>query len=105
MIVSIKNPKDAEKAIKEQARAETLAYVTEVNELCSLASFPEKAMDFIGKAVPVADVRKTLIDAKAAQADANAISGQIPANTTQTTNAEPKIDTAAIYAARNKKGN
>lgn len=98
-------PEDAEKTIKEQARAETLAYVTEVNELCSLAGFPEKAMDFIGKAVPVADVRKTLIDAKAAQADANAIAGQIPANTTQTTNAEPKIDTAAIYAARNKKGN
>ncbi len=89
--------------LKEEARTEAMAYVAEVTELCQLAGAPDKAAAFVAKAVPAAEVRKALLESRAAQADATAIAGQIPANTTPS--AEPKIDTAAIYAARNKKGN
>ncbi len=89
--------------LKEEARSEAMAYVAEVTELCQLAGAPDKAAAFVAKAVPAAEVRKALLESRAAQADATAIAGQIPANTTPS--AEPKIDTAAIYAARNKKGN
>jgi signal peptide peptidase SppA len=90
--------------LKEEAKTEAMAYVAEVTELCQLAGVPDKAAAFITKAVPAAEVRKALLETRAAQADATAIAGQIPANANPTTNAEPKIDTAAIYAARNKKG-
>lgn len=90
--------------LKIEAKAEAMAYVAEVTELCQLAGVPDKAAAFITKAVPAAEVRKALLETRAAQADATAIAGQIPANANPTTNAEPKIDTAAIYAARNKKG-
>lgn len=90
--------------LKEEAKAEAMAYVAEVTELCQLAGVPDKAAAFITRAVPAAEVRKALLETRAAQADATAIAGQIPANANPTTNAEPKIDTAAIYAARNKKG-
>ncbi|MER2624379.1 MAG: S49 family peptidase [Accumulibacter sp.] len=89
--------------LKEEARTEAMAYVAEVTELCQLAGAPDKAAAFVAKAVPAAEVRKALLESRAAQADATAIAGQIPADTTPS--AEPKIDTAAIYAARNKKGN
>ncbi|MFH1157611.1 MAG: S49 family peptidase [Pseudomonadota bacterium] len=88
-------------ALKAEAKVEAMAYVAEVNELCALASMQDKAIPFISKAVPVAEVRKALLDAKAAQADAAVIAGQIPANTNP--NAETKIDTAAIYERRNAK--
>lgn len=91
--------------LKQEAKAEAMAYVAEVTELCQLAGVPNKAMAFISKAIPTAEVRKALLEARATQADAMAIAGQIPANTNPTNNAEPKIDTAAIYASRNKKGN
>ena len=90
--------------LKEEAQAEALAYVAEVTELCQLSGMADKAAAFIVKAVPVAEVRKALLEARATKADATAIAGQSPANTPPS-NAEPKIDTAAIYAARNKKGN
>jgi signal peptide peptidase SppA len=91
--------------LKEEAKTEAMAYVAEVTELCQLAGVPDKAAAFIAKAIPTADVRKALLEARATQAEAMTIAGQIPANTNPTNNAEPKIDTAAIYAARNKKGN
>lgn len=91
--------------LKQEAKAEAMAYVAEVTELCQLAGAPNKAMAFISKAIPTAEVRKALLEARATQADAMAIAGQIPVNTNPTNNAEPKIDTAAIYASRNKKGN
>jgi signal peptide peptidase SppA len=91
--------------LKEEAKTEAMAYVAEVTELCQLAGVPDKAAAFIAKAIPTADVRKALLEARATQAEATTIAGQIPANTNPTNNAEPKIDTAAIYAARNKKGN
>lgn len=87
---------------RHEARTEALAYVTEVNELCLLAGVPQKAMDFVAKAVPVAEVRRALLETRAAMADATAIAGQIPANASQA-QAEPKIDTAGIYAKRNQK--
>ncbi len=90
--------------LKQEAKAEAMAYVAEVTELCQLAGAADKAMAFIAKAIPTAEVRKALLEARAAQAEATAIAGQIPANTASAAMAEPKIDTAAIYAARNKKG-
>ena len=91
--------------LKEEAKTEVMAYVAEVTELCQIAGASDKAAAFIAKAVPTAEVRKALLETRAAKADATAIAGQIPANTNPINNAEPKIDTAAIYAARNKKGN
>jgi len=90
-------------AIKAQAKAEALAYVAEVNELCQLAGMPEKAADFITKTVPAAEIRKALLTAKAASDEATTIVGQIPSNAVAGADAEPKIDTAAIYASRNNK--
>lgn len=88
-------------ALKAEAKVEAMAYVAEVNELCTLAGMQDKAISFISKAVPVAEVRKALLEAKATQADATTIAGQIPANSNP--NAETKIDTAAIYERRNAK--
>jgi len=86
---------------KAEARAEALAYVGEVNELCGLAGMPDKAAAFIAKAVPVAEIRKALLAARAAQSDATALVGQIPNNALANSAAEPKIDAAAIYSSRN----
>lgn len=91
-------------AIKAQAKTEVLAYVAEVNELCQLAGMPDNAAAFIAKAVPVAEVRKALLTAKAAADEATALVGQLPSNALANNPAEPKIDTAGIYAARNQKG-
>lgn len=90
-------------AIEAKAKQEAMAYVTEVNDLCLLAGMPDKAAQFVAKTTPVADVRKALVEAKARESEATAIANQAPANAK--TAAEPQIDTAAIYAARNKKGN
>jgi len=89
---------------KAEARAEALAYVTEVNDLCALAGQSAKASDFIAKAIPVAEVRRALLTAKAAEAESSAIVGLISNN--QIPAEDPTINTAAIYASRNnQKGN
>jgi signal peptide peptidase SppA len=85
---------------KAEARAEALAYVAEVNELCQLAGMPDKAAGFVAKAVPVADIRKTLLTAKAATAEATAIMSQHE-GMAGSPSAKSKIDTAAIYSSRN----
>ena len=85
---------------KAEARAEALAYVAEVNELCQLAGMPDKAAGFVAKAVPVAEIRKTLLTAKAATAEATAIMSQHE-GVAGSPSAESKIDTAAIYSSRN----
>ena len=85
---------------KAEARAEALAYVAEVNELCHLAGMPDKAAGFVAKAVPVAEIRKTLLTAKAATAEATAIVSQHE-GMAGSPSAESKIDTAAIYSSRN----
>ncbi|MFA5040968.1 MAG: hypothetical protein WC464_04990, partial [Bdellovibrionales bacterium] len=55
--------------------------------------------EFIAKAMPVAEIRKALLTAKAMADEASVIASQIPQTTAVST--EPKIDTAAIYASRN----
>lgn len=85
---------------KAEARSEALAYVAEVNELCQLACMPDKAAGFVAKAVPVAEIRKTLLTAKAAAAEATAIMSQHEGMAGSPA-AESKIDTAAIYSSRN----
>ena len=84
---------------KAEARAEALAYVAEVNELCQLAGMPDKAAGFVAKAVPVAEIRKTLLTAKAATAEATTIMSQHEGMAGSPV--EPKIDTTAIYSSRN----
>jgi signal peptide peptidase SppA len=86
------------KQAKAEGFAEAKAYMDEVKDLCALAGAPEKADAFIEKTVPLADVRRVLLEAKAKQSEATEIAGHIPA---PTPSGEAKIDTAAIYAARN----
>lgn len=89
---------------RADARAEAMAYVAEVFDLCAIAGVPDKAKDFVAKAVPAAEVRQALLEAKAKEAEATAIVGHAPDNAVAS--AETKIDTAAIYSSRNnQKGN
>jgi ATP-dependent Clp protease, protease subunit len=90
---------DLEGARAEERRA-TLAYVTEVHELCAIAGRGDLAAGFIARAAPVAQVRKALLEARAAEDEATAIRSQVRPATVEPT--QPTIDTAAIYAARNQ---
>lgn len=91
------------KAKRSAIRKEALAYMAEVNDLCLLAGRPDRAAAFISKAVPLSAVRKSLLNARAAQDDATAIMGHAPQSRMSKADREPTIDTAAIYAQRNKK--
>ena len=87
-------------AIRADERRATLAYVGEVHELCALAGRGDLAAGFITKATPVAQVRRALLEARAAEDEATAIRSQVrPASVEP---APAAIDTAAIYAARNQ---
>lgn len=86
-------------AIKANARTEAMIYVSEIHDLCILAGVPEKASDFIAKAAIASDVRKALLENKAAQAEATEIAGHVTNPNPEA--AENKIDTAAIYNKRN----
>jgi ATP-dependent Clp endopeptidase proteolytic subunit ClpP len=87
-------------AVRADERKATLAYVAEVYELCAIAGRGDLAVGFIGKATPVAQVRRALLEARAAEDEATAIRSQVrPASVEP---AQPAIDTAAIYAARNQ---
>jgi ATP-dependent Clp protease, protease subunit len=87
-------------AVRAEERRATLAYVAEVHELCAIAGRGELAAGFVAKATPVAQIRRALLEARAAEDEATAIRGQLrPAVSAP---AEPAIDTAAIYAARNQ---
>jgi ATP-dependent Clp endopeptidase proteolytic subunit ClpP len=87
-------------AVRADERRATLAYVSEVHEVCALAGRNDLSAGFIAKATPVADVRRALLEARAAEDEATAIRGQ--ARTPTVEPAPPAIDTAAIYAARNQ---
>ena len=88
---------------RAEAKAEAMAYVAEVHDLCALAGAPEKATAFIIKGVAAEDVRRELLEAKAAEAEATSITGHIP---TPNSAVGGSIDTAAIYSSRNNpKGN
>jgi ATP-dependent Clp protease, protease subunit len=86
--------------VRAEERRATLAYVTEVHELCALAARGDLAGGFIAKATPVAQVRRTLLEARAVEDEATAIRSQVRPATVEPT--QPTIDTAAIYAARNR---
>jgi Clp protease len=86
-------------AIRADERKATLAYVAEVHELCALAGRGDLAAGFIAKATPVAQVRRALLEARAAEDEATAIRSQVRPATVEPA---PAIDTAAIYAARNQ---
>ena len=55
---------------------------------------------FVAKATPVAQIRRALLEARAAEDEATAIRSQVRPATVEP--AQPAIDTAAIYAARNQ---
>jgi hypothetical protein len=87
-------------AVRADERKATLAYVAEVHELCAIAGRGDLAAGFIAKATPVAQIRRALLEARAAEDEATAIRSQVrPAGVEP---AQPAIDTAAIYAARNQ---
>jgi ATP-dependent Clp protease, protease subunit len=87
-------------AVRAEERRATLAYVSEVNELCALAGRSDLAAGFVAKATPVAQVRRALLEARAAEDEATAMRGQV--RSAATAPDQPAIDTAAIYAARNQ---
>jgi ATP-dependent protease ClpP protease subunit len=87
-------------AVRADERRATLAYVAEVHELCALAGRGDLAAGFVAKATPVAQVRRALLEARAAEDEATAIRSQVRPATGELT--QPAIDTAAIYAARNQ---
>jgi ATP-dependent Clp endopeptidase proteolytic subunit ClpP len=86
--------------VRAEERRATLAYVAEVHELCALAARGDLAAGFIAKGTPVAQVRRALLDARAAEDEATAIRSQVRPATVEPT--QPAINTAAIYAARNQ---
>jgi ATP-dependent Clp protease protease subunit len=86
--------------VRAEERRATLAYVTEVHELCAIADRGDLAAGFIARAAPVAQVRKALLEARAAEDEATAIRSHV--RPTAVEPAQPSIDTAAIYAARNQ---
>jgi ATP-dependent Clp protease protease subunit len=87
-------------AVRADERRATLAYVAEVHELCALAGRGDLAAGFMAKATPVAQVRRALLESRAAEDEATAIRSQVRPATVEP--AQPAIDTAAIYAARNQ---
>jgi ATP-dependent Clp endopeptidase proteolytic subunit ClpP len=86
--------------VRAQERKATLAYVSEINQLCALAGSPDMASGFIAKATSPEIVRTKLLEARAEEDDASAVSATGRSQTPKPS--EPAIDTAAIYAARNK---
>jgi hypothetical protein len=87
-------------AVRADERKATFAYVAEVHELCAIAGRGDLAAGFIGKTTPVAQVRRALLEARAAEDEATTIRSQVrPASVEP---APAAIDTAAIYAARNQ---
>jgi ATP-dependent protease ClpP protease subunit len=87
-------------AVRADERRATLAYVSEVHELCAIARRGDLAAGFVAKATPVAQVRRALLEARAAEDEATAIRSHVRPAVTEP--AQPAIDTAAIYAARNQ---
>jgi hypothetical protein len=87
-------------AVRADERKATLAYAAEVHELCALAGRDDLAAGFVARATPVAQVRRALLEARAAEDEATAIRSQVRPATVGP--AQPAIDTQAIYAARNQ---
>lgn len=86
---------------RADARAEAMAYVAEVHDLCALAGVPHKATQYIVKNVSAKAVRHELLEKKANASEQAEITGHIPTPDPQA--AGGLIDTAAIYEKRNNK--
>jgi hypothetical protein len=67
---------EAEKLVAE-AKREVMQSAQAIAELCLLAGCPERAAEFIAAGKSQADVRRVLIDARAAQSDATDIRSTI----------------------------
>ena len=71
-----------------------------IEKVLGAAGRGELAAGFIARATPVAQVRRALLEARAAEDEATVICSQVRPATVEP--AQPAIDTAAIYAARNQ---
>jgi signal peptide peptidase SppA len=91
---------DLTEKARAEAKAEAMAYVAEVHDLCALAGAAHRATDFIVKGMAIESIRRELLEAKAKTSEATTLTGHIPPQQAQ---AAAKIDTAAIYAKRNNK--
>ena len=63
-----------------EAKREVMQSAQAIAELCLLAGCPERAAEFIAAGKSQVDVRRVLIDARAAQSDAADIRSTIPVN-------------------------
>lgn len=89
--------KPADPPKEDAAVAAAEARLRSIVELCTLAGKPGSALGFIDAKASVEDVRAKLAKAKADAVDRNPVDGTPPAQSSA-----PRIDVAAIYAARNK---
>ncbi|MBF0153249.1 MAG: Clp protease ClpP [Magnetococcales bacterium] len=87
-------------AVRQDERKKTMAYVTEVQDLCALAGAASQAAGFIAKAMPVKEIRASLLKARARQDEETMIHHQHGPALVRAE--QPIIDTQAIYAARNQ---
>lgn len=87
-------------AVRSDERKKTMAYVTEVQDLCALAGAATQAAGFIAKVMPVQEIRAALLKARARQDEETMIHHQHGPALVQAE--QPVIDTRAIYAARNQ---
>ncbi|MDI9331461.1 MAG: S49 family peptidase [Alphaproteobacteria bacterium] len=90
---------EAEKLVAE-ARREVMQSAQAIAELCLLAGCPERAAEFIAAGKSQADVRRVLIDARAAQSDAADIRSTITVDAG--TQSLDRPETSPIVAAVKK---
>ena len=89
----------AEKLVAE-AKREVMQSAQAIAELCLLAGCPERAAEFIAAGKSQADVRRVLIDARAAQSDASDIRSTITVDAG--TQSLDRPETSPIVAAVKK---
>lgn len=71
---------DAAAVLVAEARREVTQSAQAIAELCLIAGAPDKAAEFIAAGKTEAEVRRVLIEAKAARSDATPIQSAIPAD-------------------------
>ncbi len=90
---------EAEKLVAD-AKREVTQTAQAIAELCLLAGYPDRAAEFIAAGKSQADVRRALIDARAAQSDAADIRSTITVDAG--TQAMDRPETSPIVAAVKK---
>ena len=83
-----------------QARREVTLSAQAIAEVCMLAGCPDRAAEFIAAGKTEADVRRVLIDARAAQTEATEIRSTITADAGTAVPSQP--DSSPIVAAVKK---